>query len=204
MSTCMSRGSSRRSLSRIPTWLWPESLRRGSRCRSRCRPPSGLLHQLSLGLPHQLSLGPPHRLSLGLPHRLSLGLSLLVMLGLAGCDRSPKGPGSWEALLEPVSAAAASAGLSVGTPGVAFLAVTGTGIEGFEADPGVILFAREVPGEPYHRVVVVMPEGNDPLRFRIRVRDRRAGVPTATPVEVFDRQNLRLPVQDVWRVRIRP
>lgn len=135
-------------------------------------------------------------------------LALLILL--TGCDRSPKGPGSWEATLESVAGTGAGAGggagssTAVGVPGVAFLAVTGEGIEGFETDPGGFVFARAVPGEPYHRVVVVAPEGGEPLRFRIRVRERRSGAPSATPVELFDRQNARIGVQDTWRVRIQP
>jgi hypothetical protein len=142
----------------------------------------------------------------GLRFRIAEPIRVLLALGvvfLAGCDRGPKGPGAWEVTIEPV--VSGGSGTSADRlPGIAFLAVSGEGIEGFQVPPGAFISARVVAGEPYHRVVVVVPDGDAPMTFQIQVRDRRAAAPTANPVEVFSRSNARLPVQDAWRIRIRP
>jgi hypothetical protein len=131
-----------------------------------------------------------HRATLRL---LSALLILPLILPLAGCDRGPSGPGSWEGRLEGPA-----------TAGAAFLVISGEGIEGVEGVGGTFLFMNEAPEERSARVVVVGDPGGGPLTFRVQVRDRSTGVPTGAVVELFDQENQR--IQDVapWRVEFRP
>jgi len=122
-----------------------------------------------------------------------LPLALLLVAALAGCDRNASGAGSWEGvLLGPVPV------------GSAFLVVSGRGVEGVEGSGGTLVFSNEVDGEASSRVVLIAPAGGAPARFRVRVRDRAAGAPAVTLVELFDSDNVRIQGTEGYRVEFQP
>ena len=122
-----------------------------------------------------------------------LPLALLLVAALAGCDRNASGAGNWEGvLLGPVPV------------GSAFLVVSGRGVEGVEGAGGTLVFSNEVEGEVSSRVVLIAPAGGAPPRFRVRVRDRAAGAPAVTLVELFDADNVRIQGTEGYRVDFQP
>jgi hypothetical protein len=125
--------------------------------------------------------------------RARAGVSLLLLLAVVACDDGPSGPGYLEGTLEgPLPA------------GSVFLAVTGSGIEGFDGAAGSHVFAHEVAGENSTRVVVVAPADDGPLRFRVEVLDRAATPPVAAIVELFGRDDRRISNTGPYRVTFRP
>jgi hypothetical protein len=122
-----------------------------------------------------------------------LPLALLVMAVLTGCDRGPSGAGSWEGVL-----------LGPSPVGSAFLVVSGSGVEGVEGAGGTLAFSSQVEGEASSRVVLIAPASGEPPRFRVRVRDRAAGAPAVTLVELFDTEDGRIPGTEGYRVEFQP
>jgi hypothetical protein len=122
-----------------------------------------------------------------------LALAFLLLASLAGCDRGRSGPGGLEGVLQgPVPV------------GSAFLVVSGRGVEGVEGTGGTLAFSSQVDGEASTRVVLIAPEGGAPLRFRVQVRDRAAGLPSVTLVELFDAGNVRIQGTDGYRIEFQP
>jgi hypothetical protein len=130
------------------------------------------------------------------PRVLRLALHLGALVGLlltASCDRA-SGPGFWELGLSGPGPA----------PGAAFLTLAGEGIEGFEGARGTQVWANQAPGEGgVFRIVVVAPEAEVPLSFRIRVRDVSGPAPSATLVELAGRDNQRIEVTEEFRITLR-
>ena len=122
-----------------------------------------------------------------------VSLALLLMAALAGCDRGASGAGSWEGVL-----------LGPAPVGSAFLVVSGSGVEGVEGTGGTLAFSSEVDGEASSRVVLVAPAGGEPPRFSVRVRDRAAGAPAVTLVELFDAEDVRIQGTEGYRVEFQP
>ena len=105
---------------------------------------------------------------------------ILFVLGpLAACDdRGIEGPGALVARVEAPDVALGSAVVKVDGPGIA----------GFEAVGDTRVFARE-QADGSHRVVVVDPRGGD-LRFRVRVEDVSAALPSSIVTSAADTTNV--------------
>jgi len=102
---------------------------------------------------------------------------VLALFGSACDGQGPEGPGFVD--------------VTIGGPtavGAAVVNVSGGGVTAFEGAGGSRVFAAPLPPE-VHRVVVVGESGAH-LRFRVRVEDRGATLPTVVLLSVVDDGNL--------------
>lgn len=107
----------------------------------------------------------------------AVGVAVALLLG--GCDSGPEGPGTVDARVVAGETGAAAA----------VLEVRGRGVQGFEGAGDTRIYSAPVSGTPpYHRVVLVSPDAGG-MRFRIRVEDRGARLPTGTVVLAADTAN---------------
>lgn len=125
--------------------------------------------------------------------RTGAALLLAMAVALGGCDSGPSGPGTLRGTLEPAPETSV---------GAAVLAIQGDGVEGISADGTTRVFAAGPDGSGHFRALLVSTgSAEEPLRFRVDVRDLGAPPPAVTIVELADLRNDPLPSNGGARVR---
>lgn len=111
--------------------------------------------------------------------RRVLVVTAIAALIPAGCDSTPDGPGTIDAVVEAPQPL-----------GAVVLEFEGGGVVGFDAQGSTLVYSATVSSTTRKfRVILVSPDGT-PLRFGIRVDNVREAQPTVTAVSAATPANL--------------
>jgi len=111
-----------------------------------------------------------------------LVLAAAAALCVAGCDSTPDGPGTVDAVVEAPQPL-----------GAVVLEFEGGGVEGFDGQGNTLVYsAALVSTVGKYRVVLVSPDGS-PMRFGIRVTNLRDAKPAITAVAAATPANATVP-----------
>jgi hypothetical protein len=120
----------------------------------------------------------------------ALGGVLAALLALAGCDSGPSGPGFLAGSIIADGEA----------PRAALLLLSGRGILDVEGTHGTLGWVGALD-EDEVEVLLVNPEPDGSITFRIRVEDVAARIPEMAVLQLSDRENRLLSGENV-RIRV--